>query len=264
MKTTHLLLLISLFYSALLYSQDVERVEIQGRIIADYQDIEGVTVYNTSSNKGTVTDIEGKFKISVAVNDRIEVSALQFEKFNIIITQNILDASSMTVFLVERVNKLDEVLILPYGLTGNLKTDLDNTKTINPNLDALYFGIQEMDQYEFTEDYKSEVINIAMTPNQFRNGVDFVRIVSGLIKPIFKSDKKDNELSILENTISSKRSVEFLMKRLNISQDDINKFIEFVEDNDFDTTLLQEGKEFEFLEHLIKQSKIFQEIRVKD
>ena len=264
MKTNHFLLLILLFASSFTFSQTLERIEVQGQIIADHQDIEGVTIYNTSSNKGTVTDIEGKFILNVSVNDRVEVSALQFEKFKIVITQEIIDAKSMTVFLVERINKLDEILILPYGLTGNLETDLDKAKTVNPNLDALYFGIQEMDQYEFTEDYKSEVVNMAMTQPHFKNGVDFVKIIGGLFKPIFKSGNKNDEISASDSSMSANRSIEFLMRRLNISQEEINKFVEFVEDNDFDTSLLEEGKEFEFLEHLINQSKIFQEKRAKN
>ena len=106
-------------------AQNVKRVLVEGQIIVDYPDLEGVTVYNLSSNKGTITNEEGKFAISVTLNDKIEISALQFEKFSIIISQEILDAKSMTVFLVESINKLDEILILPYGLSGNLKTDIN-------------------------------------------------------------------------------------------------------------------------------------------
>ena len=110
-------------------------------------------MYNLSSNLGTITDDEGKFTIEVAKNDRIEVSALQFEKFTLVVSDGIIAAGSMTIFLVERVNRLNEVLILPYGLSGDLATDLDNTKTVNPNLDAVYFGMANVNEFEFTDDY---------------------------------------------------------------------------------------------------------------
>ena len=60
-------------------AQDIQRVEISGKIIVDSPDVEGVTVFNATSNKGTITDAEGKFSILVALNDRLQISALQFE-----------------------------------------------------------------------------------------------------------------------------------------------------------------------------------------
>ena len=72
----------------------------------------------------------------------------------------------MTVFLVENINKLDEILILPYGLSGNLTTDVNSTKTFNPNLDAIYFGMANMNKFEFADDYKSKVVNREMQKNE--------------------------------------------------------------------------------------------------
>ena len=108
--------------STSIFSQNIERIELKGTIIVDRNDREGVTVYNSSSEKGTITDADGKFTIQVALNDRIEFSALQFEDFTVIITQEMIDAKEISVFLIEQVNKLDEVLILPHNLTGNLSS----------------------------------------------------------------------------------------------------------------------------------------------
>ena len=222
MKINHLFF-ISLFFATLLLSgQTVDRVEVKGQIITDNPDIEGVTIFNTSSNQGTITDENGKFSIYVVENDRIEVSALQYNDFEITITSEIIKARSMSIFLVTQVNKLDEVFILPYGLTGNLETDLNNTKTINPNLDAVYFGIEEMDQIEFTDDYKSKVNLNGMTPAYLKNGVDFKKIIGTILKPLFKSNGVvDSEVINRDTAISASKSVEFLMKRLKIPQNEI-------------------------------------------
>ena len=95
---------------------------------------------------------EGKFQILVALNDRLEISALQFENFEVVITQDIIDSKFVTVVLVEEINKLPEIIILPYGLTGDLTVDAIRVKTVNPNLDALYFGLDNQDKIDFTED----------------------------------------------------------------------------------------------------------------
>ncbi len=255
MKNNYFLSIIFGFIISLGFSQDINRIEVFGKIIVDSVDVEGVTIYNTSSNKGTVTDIEGQFSIEVALNDRVEVSALQFEKFIIVISEDILSSKIMTVFLIEKVNKLDEVIILPYGLSGNLIVDMESVKTFNPDLDAIYFGIQNSDKFEFSDDYKSEVINMAMVEGNYYNGVDFVKVAALLLKPIFKPKKKDiPNVSNLYQDLTTKYSLSYLANNLNIPKDSVNEFVYFVEDNGFDKSFMEDGNELQFLEFLIKKS----------
>ncbi len=240
-------------------AQDVQRIEVNGRIIVDSPDIEGVTVFNASSNKGTITDEEGKFSILVTLNDRLEFSALQFENFVVVITQDIIDSNALTVVLVEEVNKLPEVIILPYGLTGNLTVDAIRAKTFNPNLDALYFGLDNLDKIDFTDDYISGVRNTAMPDNRFYYAADAIKIIGLLVKPLFKSKKNRDEATLAsDRDIVEKYSPEYLMDKLNIPKHQMNEFIYFVEDSGMDKTLLEDGKELQFLEYIIKKSKEFQ------
>jgi len=242
-----------------LYAQDVERVEVLGRIIVDSPDVEGLTIFNKSSNKGTITDEEGKFSIYVTLNDRIEVSALQFKNFEIVITQEILETKAFTVVLIEDVNKLPEVLILPYGLTGNLTVDAIRAKTVNPNLDALYFGLDNLDKIDFTEDYLTGVQNTAMSDNRLYYTADAVKIIGLLVKPLFNSKKKIDETQFATNRdIVEKYSPEYLMNQLNIPKKQMMEFIYFVEDSGIDKALLDDGKELQFLDFIIKKSKEFQ------
>ena len=240
-------------------AQDVQRIEVNGRIIVDSPDIEGLTVFNASSNKGTITDEEGKFSILVTLNDRLEFSALQFENFVVVITQDIIDSNALTVVLVEEVNKLPEVIILPYGLTGNLTVDAIRAKTFNPNLDALYFGLDNLDKIDFTDDYISGVRNTAMPDNRFYYAADAIKIIGLLVKPLFKSKKNRDEATVAsDRDIVEKYSPEYLMDKLNIPKHQMNEFIYFVEDSGMDKTLLEDGKELQFLEYIIKKSKEFQ------
>ncbi|MBN4070263.1 hypothetical protein JYT76_01140 [Olleya sp. AH-315-F22] len=263
MKKTYFILFILCLTVSVAFSQDINRIEVFGRIVVDNVDVEGITVYNNSSNKGIVTDIDGKFSIEVALNDRLEISALQFEKFVVVINEDIISSKIMTVFLVERINKLDEVVILPYGLSGNLMVDIQSVKTFNPDLDAIYFGIQNMDDYEFSDDYKSGVVNMAMEEGRYYNGVDFVQIIGLLVKPFFKSKKKGiTNISNSYQDLTAKYSLSYLQKNLNIPKDSIDEFIHFVEDNGFDKTLMKDGNELQFLEFLIRQSKEFKKNKI--
>ncbi len=264
MKTSHYIVIILCFVSSFTFAQNIERVEVNGRIIVNRNDVEGVTVYNASSNKGTITDKEGNFRINVTLNDRIEISALQFKDFEISINSEIIDSKSMTVFLIEEVNKLPEIIILPYGLSGDLSTDVDNTKATNPDLNALYFGLDNLDKIDFTDDYLSGIRNTAMTDNRLYYSADVVKIVGLLFKPIFNSKKKKrNTLKTIATNedIINKYPTEYLMQRLNIPKQQIMEFIYFVEDSGLENELLENGRELEFLDYLIKKSKQFQSIK---
>lgn len=253
--------LFAIFILSILVSnaQEVERIEVEGKIIVDSPDVEGVTIFNASSNKGTITDAEGKFKILVALNDRLQFSALQFKNFEVTVTQDIMDSKALTVVLVEEVNKLPEIIILPYGLTGDLDIDALRAKTVNPDLDALYFGLGNLDKFEFTDDYLSGIRNTAMTDNRLYYAADAIKIIGLLVKPLFKDkNKNNNELVATDRDIVEKYSPEYLFDKLNIPKNQMMEFIYFVEDSGMDKTLLEDGKELQFLDYIIKKSKEFQ------
>ena len=250
------------------YSQDIQRIEITGKIVADTtNDIEGVTVYNTSSNQGTITNAEGDFKIKVQLNDIVEIAALQFENFTVTIDPKIIDSRNMTVFLIEQVNKLDEVVILPYDLSGNLVTDIKSVKTFNPDLDAIYFGLNDITVYEFGDDYKSGVKNTVLetgVDNVF--GADLFQIVSLLVDAIFPPKNKKNynidrrELSpshMPDQDLRDYYSTEFIAEAFNVEENLIEAFIAFTESNKLDYSLIKKGRELEFLDLVKQQSDLF-------
>lgn len=93
-----LLLICFIFSVGLISAQTFQRVEVDGKIIVEGNDVEGITVYNTSSNKGVVTNENGEFKIEVALNDFIEFRALQYQNFDLQVTQAIIDSKECAYF----------------------------------------------------------------------------------------------------------------------------------------------------------------------
>lgn len=265
MKKLYILLaFLSIQSLAISQNLSLNRVEVEGKIIVESADIEGVTVFNISSNEGAVTDAEGIFKIKVKLNDQLEVRSLQFQNFDLVINQAILDSGKMKVFLIEEVNKLDEVLVTTGNLTGEIKTDLSRVKTFNPRLDALYFGIKRSDEYDFKADNRTEVKNTALHSQAqpaFVNGLNIKNIVDQLLLPIFRSKaKEDNKIEVTEMPVEVERyylGSEFLQDNFDIPEDRVQEFVKYVESSDFDYTLLNYGKEMEFLEVLNKKSKKF-------
>lgn len=241
-------------------SQNITRTEVSGKIIVEGNDISGITIFNTSSNKGIISDDKGEFTIQVALNDVIEVSALQYQNINFKVNEAIIKSKKMKLFLIEEINKLDEVIVLDNNLSGNLNKDLENTKPFKPKLDALYFGIKHSDDYDFEKDYKTKATNITMNTQQqtMVNGLNIVNIVDQLLLPLFRSEVKDKKkVGIPEVPIESIKyyfGSEFLVDNFNIPEHRVEEFIRFVESGDFDFSLLNYGKEMEFLELLNKKS----------
>ncbi len=261
MKKTCLLLLF--FVVSYFNAQNISRTDVEGKIVVEHNDVSGITIFNSSSNKGTITNDKGEFKIAVALNDIIEVSALQFENLNFKVNEAILESRSMKVFLIEEINKLDEIIVKTKGLSGLLDTDIESTKTFNPKLDALYFGVKHSSEYDFEKDYKTEVRNISMVTEQTRyvNGLNLVNVVDQLLLPIFRSEanskKKTDVPKVPVKAIKYYFASEFLVDNFNIPEHRVEDFIAYVESGDFDYSLLNYGRELEFLELLNKKSIAF-------
>ena len=255
-----LLLIFTVFH---VNAQTFNRIEVSGKIIVESNDIAGITVFNKSSNIGTITDEDGKFILKVALNDLIEISALQYQNISFKVNEAIIASKTMKVFLIEEINRLDEIIILPNKLSGSLNADMEKSKPFSPKLDALYFGIKNSGEFDFKDDYKSEVNNITMNSQRQRmiNGLNIVNVVDQLLLPLFRSGVKNKkETGVPDVPIESVKyyfGSEFLVDNFNIPEHRVQEFIAYVQSDDFDFSLLKYGKEMEFLELLNKKSISF-------
>lgn len=269
-----ILLIAFSFFVLAAYSQDVKRIPINGKIIVSSEDKEGVTVYNSSSNKGAVTDEDGYFKINVALNDVIQFGALQFKDFTVTITEKVITSKRLTVILVEEVNKLDEVVILPFDLTGNLNADLENVRTYNVSLDDVYFGLDHIEDFEFSADYKTKADNLAF--NEYNpyvdNMVNLVNVAGFLIKQVIDIDKdkgKTEKEKQLKKTPFKQAldtySINYIHNNFNIPLEQVEAFTDYVEKEGVDKNLFEKDKELQLLERISQLSKAFlKEISEKD
>mgnify|MGYP000733765454 CR=1 FL=1 len=257
------LLVLAIISSIPAISQTITRIEVSGKLIVEGSDISGITVFNTSSNSGTITDEKGEFKLKVTLNDNIEVSALQYQNIGFKVNEAIIKSKKMKLFLIEEINKLDEVIVVTSDLSGNLGTDLKNTTPFKPQLDALYFGVKHSRDYDFEIDNKTEVTNVAIDRQHLPmvNGLNIINVVDQLLLPLFRAEVKDKKkVGVPDVPIESIKyyfGSDFLVNNFKIPEHRVEEFIRFVESDDFDFSLLNYGKEMEFLELLNKKSVEF-------
>lgn len=246
-----------------IHSQTINRVEVNGVLLSGNNDVEAVTVYNKSSNKGTITNIEGEFKLKVALNDIIEISALQFQTVYVTIDADIIESKQLKIQLVEEVNKLDAVT-LSSGLTGNMETDISEVKTVKPI--TIDMGNMNVD-FEYNDD---KAFDNSVVQNHFESIInpdarqylpDVLKIV-GLLTKSKKKIKIKKDVFIgykyeKPKDLFSVYSLSDIQEDFNIPENKLQAFITFIENKGIDLELLEPENKIHLIEFLVKQRNLF-------
>lgn len=258
------------FLSQLAFSQNIGRQVLKGKIIADSLDVENITVFNISSNIGAVTDQFGAFYIKAKENDTLFFQALSFESQKYILTKKDFFVDELEIKLNVKINELNEIVVSPYTLSGNLEKDMNKIKTYD-----LLSGI-DMDVVKYYEDDKLyESPKITTSPDHFAPGgstIDFKLIGKGIGKllGIKRNSKKNVEAVIAERKlrdvqsksfsehIKERFSNHFFISTLKIKNDKLNSFLGFAElPSDELVELLEVENELKLLEYLILKANEF-------
>ncbi|WP_035478716.1 hypothetical protein [Gelidibacter mesophilus] len=99
-----------------------QTVDIHGRIIAN-DDVEGIHILNNTSLTFTISNNKGQFTIPVKLNDTLAISGVSYVLKKVVVRQDMIQSQSLTIYLSEKVNILDEVVVGKI-LTGDLSSDL--------------------------------------------------------------------------------------------------------------------------------------------
>ena len=251
---------------AFLWGQTKQRIEIKGIILSENQDVDGVTVFNTSSNLGTITNNNGEFVIDVSLNDRLEISGLQFNSMSVVIDEEVIKSKKVKIYLVEHVNQLDAVL-LSYGLSGNIVLDIENVKM----LPEIAIDLGNMDAMELKDDRSidnqviRDALNAIVNKGQLYNGVNFGEILKLFFKPKKrKTIKKEVSEEPKPKEILDVYTHKNISEIFNIPENSVNAFIAFVESKEINQDIFQAENKMQLIEYLIEQRKLFLEHDRKD
>ena len=202
--------------------------DLEGRVFSKDGDVAGIHVMNITTQRGTITKADGFFSIPVHLNDTLVISAVQYKRKTIPVNLAVLESIFLNVFLEEGEIKLDEVLVMPYNLTGDLFKDLDSLKigsTINasslglPNADVIPPTQSERKLYTArTWDFK--VISVKLDP--------LINYFSGRTKMLKKRVAREAAYNKIQNTRDL--YVDSLFTQgLGIPKNSINDFMFFCE-----------------------------------
>ncbi|HET8810200.1 MAG TPA: carboxypeptidase-like regulatory domain-containing protein [Flavobacteriaceae bacterium] len=250
-----LLLLFLLFTPIFSFAQN--RVEIEGKINVPLNaEASGIAVYNLNSRQGTVTDDYGAFSIAAKLNDSLSISSVQYEPFVVIIDQGVIDTKTLTIAVREAVTQLDEVIVRPYDLSGNVSVDIEKVATSS---NPLKMGSRQIVTTDPSYGYdEATPLERTMDDPFLRNGIQFVNI----FKAIFKNDdrnKKNVSRQHVDMDVQIRKMYndDFFQEYIDIEKEEINEFIFYAERNGLSNELLQKGNELDLIEFLIAQGKAF-------
>ncbi len=243
-------------------AQITSRVMIDGKISAPIgDDVEGVVVFNRSTNKGTITNEQGLFKINAGINDRIEVVAMQYQHFIVLINKGVMDSKRLNIFLNESVNQLEEVVVTPYDLNGNVTVDVKKIGFSESGIGTVSKETSDRvndTDYDFRPDDMSPLENKVFLEDRMINGLNFVNLFKVVFKDKEKAKKKSHAPDI-DVRVRTMYNDDFFKNYLALEIHQINDFIFFAEDNGLDNEYFETGKELDLLQFLVYQSKLYRQ-----
>ncbi|MDN3724555.1 carboxypeptidase-like regulatory domain-containing protein [Aequorivita sp. SDUM287046] len=261
-----LLLLLLILISPALFAQDVDRTKVTGKIhVPQGEDAEGISVYNISSQQGTITNPDGTFEIEIAENERVQITALQYQSFTVIVDKGIVERKVMNIFLNPAINQLEEVVVRPYDLSGNINVDVKKipTYSISKDLGLPYYNLKYGD--DLSPDAQTEIaVNAAeeaLHGNTLQNGANILAIMGGVAQLLFPEGKKivivenQERQSLLSNNIQQRFSKDFIAANFNIPEDKAVDFLFYAQENGLDENLLKPENEMQLMEFLFEKSK---------
>jgi hypothetical protein len=135
----HLVFIFLGVFAQALMAQDLSKT-LEGMVYSEDGDVAATHVLNTTTKKAAITDINGFFSIVVSLNDTLVFSAVQYKRKEIVVHAGILESTFLSVPLEESNIALDEVIVMPYNLTGELGRDMENMD-VGPVISATSLGL---------------------------------------------------------------------------------------------------------------------------
>ncbi len=233
-----------------------------GKVVPDTSENSSVNVQNISARTGTITDSIGNFQILVRPNDTLVFSAVHLKRKTVIINDSIYYGTSYIVVPMEVfVNKLREVVVQPYNLSGKLTQDLNTLKLQKdvsaealklPNADVKIISqsenkLHDADHGKFFYYY---IIGAAINVNKILNRL------SGrtkMLKERVEIDKKYQQTQDIRTSIVDS----LFLNELKIPHERISDFMYFCEVDKQFQKLVSEGNQLLLWEYLLARGELY-------
>lgn len=250
---------IILFFIQNLSAQIGDRVFVAGEVIVPLDgEVSQIEITNQNSKQGTITNQYGQFGISVKEGDRLRFEAIQYQNFTVVVDENIVKNKKMTIKINDEINTLDEVIVKPYDLEGNIEVDV---KKVKVNFYEAPKSEKVINEYEGEQPtIRSQTLTENYTTEErfIKNGLNIANIFREILssKEVAEDHKLPRDVDVM---VRKMYKDSFFKENLDIDEENINEFIFYVEDKGLTKKMLQKGNELDLIDFLIKKSKDFKD-----
>jgi len=239
-----LVFIMVLLTSTLLTAQDVNRELLRGKVLYRSVNVPNETVINITTEEATITNEDGQFAIMVGVGDELAFTAVNYQLEVVKITDAILKKGRLVVEVNEKITELDEVIVTPEQQERFLEMQSEEFK-----------------EYEYETDRSSQVTNIALsqTDRGMIDGINFVNIFKALLKATRKKKEEAREPMKASEVLRLVFDDEFFVLDLKLPQDQIDRFLVYLDTKNPTQSLLKKDNEFQLIDFLVTHSKTYLE-----
>ncbi|WP_163408643.1 peptidase associated/transthyretin-like domain-containing protein [Flavobacterium ajazii] len=217
-----------MFLSQMIWSQNQERTVLNGKIISNTNDLEGVYVINAETEAMTTTAADGSFSIMAKSGDILVFSSIQFKENRILLKAEDFSNLNFTVKLSLLMYQLQEVIIKRYD-----------------NINAVALGIIPSGQKSYTEAERKLHTATALNPTASAGSMaggsisadpllNFFSGRTAMLKKEVAVEKKESFMKLLENMFP----LDHFVDRLKIPVEYVKGFEYYVVENEKFTTIL--------------------------
>ncbi|MBF4466588.1 hypothetical protein [Flavobacterium sp. LC2016-12] len=228
------------------WSQDEDRAAVNGKIVSNTNDLEGVYVVNAQTEVMVTTAADGSFSIMAKPGDTLVFSSIQFKENRVLLTNENFTDLNFIVKLSLVMHQLQEVIVRRYD-----------------NINAVSLGIVPSNQKTYTEAERKLRTATDLDAHVGLGGSisldPILNVFSGrsaMLKKEVAVEKKEFFMKLLENMFS----LDHFVNRLKIPSEYVKGFEYYAVENDRFTVILNSknktSTEFLLAELAVKYKEI--------
>ena len=226
---------------------------ISGTVRSDTTRVENAHVINKTSNKGSITNAQGEFKISAKPGDTLIISDIQYQGKIIVLSARQVASSNLDILLEELTNELEEVVLKQYG---NMAEELGLPNAGKTPLTKIERNLNAYSQ-------KSTPMVILQALLFKPGGIDDIyNIISGnrkrdrKLKQLIDEDLRKEQSNSLAVQIRDYLSDDFFLKEVKIPEELIDSYILYCMPKGL-PRLYREGRHIEVIDIFLKNKEDF-------
>ncbi len=211
----------------ILFSQDKQIYKsFKGELVSDTLNISGLHIINKNSGAKSISDVNGIFSIGVKKYDTIIVSSIQTKPKVIVVNENIFEVELVKVYLEPFINELDNVVVKPHNLSGNMLNDMIESGIKNPiNFDDVGIPGFKGEREEKIVSGKSLILSTLFLPLGAPLDIEAIhKHLTGYYKNLKKSRVLDRQLNSVVSIMEFYGLV-FFMNNFQLEEDQVYEFV---------------------------------------